>query len=133
MLKKYILFYAFLLKAIYCIDDDNFLINTIYKGHNIEIYNSLDQSYNDFNIALELGLKQIIAVYNTIFSMQQNFLYKAEYIKRLYNKIILLKNENISIKKKIIKLFSIIKNSIPEKKDQDFILKIYKKFLSIFL
>lgn len=116
-----------------------FIINTnqTQYSHSIEIYqynnNLLNSSLSKFNILLEFGLKKIYSVYDIIFNIQENSFNLSAYIKELSEKIILLKNENIAIDKKIIKLFQLIKENIPNKKDQEFILKVYKKILSIFL
>ena len=99
--------------------------------HSIEVYQY--NSISNFHILLESGLKKIIDLYSVIFNLQEDMLVTKKYIELLYKEIILLKNEDMSIDKKILKLFLLIKNNIPNKKDQEFILKIYKKVLSIFL
>jgi hypothetical protein len=113
-------------------DDPFFNSDESYrKVHCIELYN--ESSNNTFNNALEFAMKQISNTYQTIFSIQNDLMHKTNFITLLYKKIIALKNESIPIDKKIIKLYQLIADIIPEKKDQDLILKIFKKFLGIFL
>jgi hypothetical protein len=108
----------------------------VSNSHSIEIYQDNNQIYNTiskFNILLVSTLKKIYHIYDIIINIESNSFNFSSYINRLSEKIILLKNENIPIDKKIIKLIQLIKENIPNKKDQEFILKVYKKILSIFL
>jgi len=102
----------------------------VSNSHSIEIYQDNNQIYNTiskFNILLVSTLKKIYHIYDIIINIESNSFNFSSYINRLSEKIILLKNENIPIDKQIIK------ENIPNKKDQEFILKVYKKILSIFL
>jgi hypothetical protein len=72
-------------------------------------------------------------MYNTIFSMQNESVSIIKYITNLTEKILLLKNEELSIDKKIIKLFKLIQENIPTKEDQLVMIQVYKKILGIFL
>jgi hypothetical protein len=65
--------------------------------------------------------------------MQNESVSIIKYITNLTEKILLLKNEELSIDKKIIKLFKLIQENIPTKEDQLVMIQVYKKILGIFL
>ncbi len=113
------------------IQEDKLLNNVNRK---IEIYqcNNNSNILNNFNNLIEVGLKNFINLSSIIFNIKKDFDPISKTIQNFYKKIIFLKNENIPINQKIIKLLLLIHNYIPDKNNKTLILKIYKKVLSIF-
>ncbi len=129
----------FKISILYCFFLLFFFTNQNYNKstHTIELYQynslSLYSIFSHFNILLESGLKNIYNLYDIISNIEENSSDLVQCIELLYQNLLLLKNENISIGKKIIKLFRLIKENIPNQKNQQKILKIYKKIFNIFL
>lgn len=111
-------------------NDKSIRLIEIY-GQNNSIFSSDFMSHFDW--MLKATLNTIMNLYSDFFNVKNEVSDVSRYFQILYRKIITLKEEKISLDKKLIKLFALVQENAPDKKNRDFILKIYKKLMSVLL